>query len=54
MRLLLDTHVLLWWLNHRDPFDRLLVAQAWVEQLTLVTSDASISRYDVALLDASQ
>ena len=40
--------------HHRDPFDRLLIAQAQAEQLTLVTSDAAISRYDVALLDAAR
>lgn len=28
---------------HRDPFDRLLVAQAQLEDLTLVTSDATIT-----------
>jgi len=27
---------------HRDPFDRMLVAQAWVEGLTLVTHDPAI------------
>jgi PIN domain nuclease of toxin-antitoxin system len=30
---------------HNDPFDRMLVAQAGVEQLTLVTHDRNISRY---------
>ncbi len=38
--------------HHRDPFDRLLVAQAAVDGLTLVTTDAMISRYDVTLLNA--
>lgn len=37
---------------HRDPFDRLLIAQARAESLTLVTADDVIGRYDVALLDA--
>ena len=32
------------WL-HRDPFDRLLVAQAMVEGLTLLTVDAALRRY---------
>jgi PIN domain nuclease of toxin-antitoxin system len=32
---------------HRDPFDRMLIAQAAVEDLVLVTSDKSIHRYDV-------
>jgi PIN domain nuclease of toxin-antitoxin system len=30
---------------HRDPFDRLLVAQAIVERLTLVTSDRVVAKY---------
>ena len=33
---------------HRDPFDRLLVAQARCERLTILTRDDVISRYDVA------
>jgi PIN domain nuclease of toxin-antitoxin system len=37
-------------LLHRDPFDRMLVAQARVENLTLVTRDPQIHRYDVDLL----
>ena len=36
-------------LHHRDPFDRVLVAQAQVEGLTLVTADAALQRYDVSL-----
>lgn len=39
-------------LHHRDPFDRLLIAQARREGFTLVTADARIHAYDVALLDA--
>ncbi len=35
---------------HRDPFDRLLVAQARHEQLTLVTDDEALARYDVNVL----
>jgi PIN domain nuclease of toxin-antitoxin system len=37
-------------LIHRDPFDRMLIAQAQVEQLTLVTRDAEIPKYDVETL----
>jgi len=37
---------------HRDPFDRMLVAQAQVEGLTIVTGDRAISRYPVAVLAA--
>lgn len=38
--------------HHRDPFDRLLVAQASIEELTLVTMDPEIMKYDVETLDA--
>lgn len=37
------------WL-HRDPFDRLLVAQANIEKATLVTADERIRQYDVPTL----
>jgi PIN domain nuclease of toxin-antitoxin system len=36
--------------HHADPFDRLLLAQATVEHLTLVTGDAQLERYAVPLL----
>lgn len=36
--------------HHRDPFDRMLVAQAKVEGLTLVTRDPDIQRYEVDTL----
>ncbi len=83
MRLLLDTHVLLWWLGGsrqlgpktRDiisdasslvwvsaasaweiaikaALGRLLIAQARLEELTLVTADATVGKYDVAVIDA--
>jgi PIN domain nuclease of toxin-antitoxin system len=39
-------------LIHRDPFDRILVAQARCEGLTLVTRDPEVRKYDVALLVA--
>ena len=39
-------------LLHRDPFDRLLVAQARLERRTLVTTDAQIRAYDVATMPA--
>jgi PIN domain nuclease of toxin-antitoxin system len=38
--------------HHHDPFDRLLVAQARAEGLTLVTSDAVFDAYGVQVLDA--
>jgi len=37
---------------HKDPFDRLLIAQCIVEDLVLVTGDSNIKRYDVPVLDA--
>lgn len=36
--------------HHGDPFDRMLVAQAQSESLTLVTNDARIAAYDVPVL----
>ena len=39
-------------LHHRDPFDRLLVAQAQLGGLTLVTRDRNIARYDVPTVPA--
>ncbi|MDP9798422.1 PIN domain nuclease of toxin-antitoxin system [Catenuloplanes nepalensis] len=37
-------------LHHRDPFDRMLIAQAAAEGLTLASRDAAMSLYDVDLL----
>lgn len=37
-------------LLHRDPFDRMLVAQAQVEAVPLVTMDEAVRRYDVTTL----
>ena len=39
--------------HHSDPFDRVLIAQAQIEGLRIVTSDAAFDDYDVPLLDAS-
>lgn len=33
--------------HHRDPFDRLLIAQAQVESLAIVTADPAFGRYGV-------
>jgi PIN domain nuclease of toxin-antitoxin system len=38
--------------HHDDPFDRMLIAQASLEQLVLVTRDARLARYDVEMLAA--
>ena len=35
-------------LLHRDPFDRLLIAQARLDRLTLLTHDRIVTRYDVS------
>lgn len=40
-------------LLHSDPFDRLLVAQARLEGLTLVSADNQLAAYGIAVLDAS-
>jgi len=37
-------------MHHRDPFDRMLVAQARAEALTLVSRDPEIAKYDIAIL----
>jgi PIN domain nuclease of toxin-antitoxin system len=36
--------------HHDDPFDRMLIAQARVEGLTLVSRDLAVVRYDVLIL----
>jgi len=35
---------------HNDPFDRLLVSQAQLEGLPILTSDANIARYDIEVI----
>ena len=37
-------------LHHRDPFDRLIIAQAISENLTILTKDSSFSSYSVKTL----
>lgn len=37
-------------MHHADPFDRLLIAQAGAEKLTIVTRDTQFERYDVRLI----
>ena len=37
---------------HRDPFDRLLVAQAQIEQLAILTADRQLAAYDVEIVKA--
>jgi PIN domain nuclease of toxin-antitoxin system len=38
--------------HHNDPFDRILVAQSKVEDLTLVTRDENVKMYDVPFIAA--
>ncbi len=37
-------------LHHKDPFDRLLISQAQVEKVTIITADPLFRRYDVKTL----
>ncbi|MBW4559077.1 MAG: type II toxin-antitoxin system VapC family toxin [Trichormus sp. ATA11-4-KO1] len=41
-------------LHHRDPFDRMLIAQAQIENMTLVSADSMFNQYDVPLLWAAK
>ncbi len=54
MRVLLDTHVFLWWNGQPQmiagPFDRLLVAQADFERMILGTQDLKIRPYGIPTL----
>ena len=36
--------------HHRDPFDRLIIAQAQAENMTIVTNDSAFKEYSVELL----
>jgi PIN domain nuclease of toxin-antitoxin system len=38
--------------HHRDPFDRMLVAQAVVDGMTIVTADRKLTKYQVSLMPA--
>ena len=38
---------------HEDPFDRLLIGQAQVEDLKIMTADPQFERYNVRLIDAT-
>lgn len=44
MTVLLDTHTPC---HHKDPFDRLLVAQSLVEKIPLVSADPSLEAYGI-------
>lgn len=36
--------------HHRDPFDRLIIAQAQIEKIPIITSDGQIAKYRVEIL----
>lgn len=38
-------------MHHRDPFDRLIIAQAMIESLTVVTADVRFDAYGIQLLE---
>ena len=40
-------------LHHRDPFDRMLIAQAQIEDMTLVSADSMFNQYEVSVLWAA-
>ena len=40
--------------HHHDPFDRLLIAQAQMENMTLITADREFEKYSVKLLWAGR
>ena len=37
-------------MHHRDPFDRMLIAQSMEERLPIITADAMFRRYDVGVI----
>lgn len=40
--------------HHRDPFDRMLIAQSEAEAMPLLTSDTKIARYGIAILESTK
>ena len=40
-------------LFHRDPFDRMLIAQSQIEGMTIVSADSMFDRYDVSVIWAA-
>jgi PIN domain nuclease of toxin-antitoxin system len=41
-------------LHHKDPFDRMLIAQAMVEQLYIVSQDGAFAPYEVDVVNSSR
>ena len=40
--------------HHTDPFDRMLVSQAILEQLPIISADRSLSEYEIEFIDATK
>ena len=40
-------------LIHKDPFDRMLIAQSQIEVMTLVSADSMFNRYDISVIWAA-
>lgn len=40
-------------LHHKDPFDRMLIAQSQTENLTLITSDLKMNKYKIQIIKYS-
>ncbi|WP_289501438.1 hypothetical protein [Gloeocapsopsis sp. IPPAS B-1203] len=40
-------------LHHRDPFNRMLIAQTQIEDMMLVSADSTFNQYDVSILWAA-
>ncbi len=40
--------------HHKDPFDRVLIAQAMLEKMVIITSDTQFIKYGVAILFATK
>jgi PIN domain nuclease of toxin-antitoxin system len=40
-------------MHHRDPFDRMIIAQARLEKLCIITRDSVFSRYDVSVFSVN-
>jgi PIN domain nuclease of toxin-antitoxin system len=36
--------------HHRDPFDRMLVAQTKIEQMTLLSADSQLKKYEIEVI----
>ena len=60
MKYLLDTHTIIWHFDvlsklppriiHKDPFDRLLIATAKAENMSILTADENIQKYNISCI----